>query len=123
MKPKDASEQGVFITGTTISDSPSWLTSLVDQLRELREERRNPPTRVEITAEEDPSALQKLVETSSPIRTLSSSVKALINDWLHPRQIETSVTPIEVEELWSEHRVRVPGLLSIGAHVGVVALA
>jgi len=123
MKPKDASEQGVFITGTTISDSPSWLTSLVDQLRELREERRNPPARVEITAEEDPSALQKLVETSSPIRTLSSSVKALINDWLHPRQIETSVTPIEVEELWSEHRVRVPGLLSIGAHVGVVALA
>src|SRR5262245_45418852 len=121
MKPNDSAEEVVF-TGTKISDSSSWLTSLVRQLRELREERRNPPAPVEITANSDPTALQKLVVTSSPIRSLSSSLTGLIQDWLHPRKIETTATPVEVEELWSEHRVRVPGLLSLVAHVSIVGL-
>src|SRR3989442_10256502 len=123
MKRNDATERGVFKTGTSISDSASWLNSLVHQLRELREERRNPPAPVEITAEKDPSALQKLVETPSPITSLIASVRGMIDDRLHPHTIETTAAPVEVEELWSEHRVRIPGVLSVVAHVTVVALA
>jgi len=121
MKPNDSAEEVAF-TGTRISDSSSWLSSLVRQLRELREERRNPPPRVEITAKSDPTALQKLVVTASPIKTLSSSLKGLIQDWRNPQRIETTAAPVEVEELWSEHRVRVPGLLSLVAHVSIVGL-
>ena len=81
MKPNKLIEQHVFTTGTSISDSSSWLPSLVHQLRELQEERRN------------------------------------------PRKIETTAAPVEVKELWPEHHVRIPGLLSIGVHVTVVTLA
>jgi TonB family protein len=122
MKPNDPTEEVVFTTGTRLSDSSSWFNSLVRQVRELREERRNPQTPVEITAKRDPEALQKLVVTDSPIRSLLSDVKSVFYEWRHPRKIETSATPIEVEELWSEHRVRVPGLLSLVGHVSVVVL-
>ena len=77
MKPNDNNESrlDIFKTGTTVSDSPSWLDSLLSQIRELREERKHPRERVEITAQQDPSALDKLVEMPSPVASLFSDMR------------------------------------------------
>lgn len=123
MKPITPNEDGVFTTGTSLSGSDSWIASLVNQLKELLEERRNPPARLEITAERDLSALDKLVETHSPLSSLIGSVRELIQDTLHPRKLETTAAPVDVEEIWSRKRSRVPGLISIGVHVAIVGLA
>src|SRR4051812_11863060 len=120
---KDESGEGVFTLDTSISDSPSWFASLVNQIRELREERKNPAAPVEITAQPDPAALQQFVETSSPLSGLFGEVRDLLRDTFHPRKIETSVAPVEVEEIWSRPKTGLPRLLSIGAHVLIVALA
>ena len=52
MKPNSTNdpEFEVFKTGTTISDSNTWLNSLLKQIRELREEKKNPPAVKEISA-------------------------------------------------------------------------
>src|SRR5437899_9925601 len=104
MKPNDINDPrfAVFKTATSISDAPSWLDSLLSQIRELREERRNPRPQVEITAQRDPSALDKLVEMPSPVLSLVSDLREAINDYLHPRAIESSVPPVEVDEIWSK---------------------
>jgi periplasmic protein TonB len=114
---------GIFKTGTIVTDAPSWLDSLVRQLKELREERKHPRPQVEITAERDPKALEKLIEMPSPLRTLFSDVREAVNDILHPRKIESSVEPIEVEEIWSKQRSGMPRLVSVLVHVGLVGLA
>jgi TonB family protein len=121
MKPNDANEPGVF-SGTTVSDSSSWIGSLARQLRELREERKNPPAKVEITAEKDPAALQKLVETPSPITSLLASVKELLNDRRNPHKIEMTAAPVEVQDIWTEHHVRLPVALSAVGQGLVVVL-
>ena len=123
MKPNDANDDSIFLTKTTISDAPSWFSSLVHQVRELQEERRNPPKRAQITAEQDPSALERLVETSSPLTSLISDVRGLIQDTLHPRKIETSVAPVEVEELWSRPARTSKWVLSAAVHAGILGLA
>src|SRR5438876_8371052 len=104
MKPTSSNDPrfGILKTGTTVSDSPSWLDSLLSQIRELREERKHPQPRVEVTAQPDPSALDKLVEMPSPVLSLFSDVREAIHDIRHPRKIETSVQPVEVEELWTK---------------------
>src|SRR6266850_7785838 len=98
MKPKPTTDRrsGILITGTTVSDSPSWLDSLLSQIRELREERKHPRPQVEITAERDLSALDKLIEMPSPVLSLFTDAREAINDILHPRRIESSVQPVEV---------------------------
>src|SRR6185295_15957370 len=113
---------GILKTGTTVSDSPSWLDSLLKQIKELREERTHPRAQVEITAKRDPSALDKLVEMPSPVLSLFSDIREAINDTLHPRKIETSVQPVEVEEIWSKQKTGVPRLLSVFVHVLIVSL-
>ncbi len=126
MKPKQNNEPGesVFVTGTSISDGESWFSSLVSQLREMRDERRNPQARVEITAEKDMSALSKLVEQPSAYTSLASGLRELIQDTLHPRKIETTATPVEVDEIWSKDKnAGLSGLLSVGVHAGIVILA
>jgi len=123
MKPNDSGERGVFVTGTRISDPVSWYSSLVAQLRELRAERRNPPAPLEITAERDPQALLKLAPDDSLISSLLSSIRGLYQDTFHPQKVETTASPVEVEDIWSKRSVRVPGVLSVVAHVGIVALA
>jgi len=125
MKPKTIHEpgEGVFITGTAISDAPSWFSSLVAQLKQLREERKNPPAAVHITAKKDMTALNNLVETTSPLGSLFTEIRDLIHDTLHPRKIETTVAPVEVEEIWSKPKTGVPKLLSVGIHFVVLALA
>src|SRR2546427_12286991 len=119
MKPDENNDPGlgIFKTGTVVSDSPSWLDSLLTQIRELREERKNPQPKVEITAQRDPKALEKLVEMPSPILSLVSDVREAINDYLHPRKIESTVAPVEVEEIWSKPKTGVPRLISGLVHV------
>jgi len=125
MKPNPTDEPafGILKTGTTISDSASWLDSLLTQIRELRRERKHPRPQVEITAERDPSALDKLVEMPSPVMSLFGDVREAIHDYLHPRKIESSVAPVAVEEIWSKPDDGLPKLLSVFVHVLVVSLA
>jgi TonB family protein len=125
MNPNETNDPrfGILKTGTTVSDSPSWLDSLLSQIRELREERKHPRPQIEITAQRDPSALDKLVEMPSPILSLASDVKEAINDIFHPHRTETTVERVEVEEIWSKPQAGVPRLLSVAVHVGIVGLA
>src|SRR5438552_15267893 len=115
MKPNPTNDPrpSILSTGTTISDAPSWLNSLISQIRELREERKHPRPQIKITAERDPSALNKLVEMPSPLTSLVSDIREAINDILHPRKIETTVAPVEVEEIWSKPKTGLPRLLSV----------
>src|SRR5262249_1277549 len=109
MKPYDSNDpQNIFKTATTVSDAPSWLESLRAQIRELREERKHPHKQVEITAERDEKALEKLVEMPSPVLSLFSDVRDAIHDYFHPRKIETTVQAVEVEEIWSKPKSGVP---------------
>ena len=81
----DESGEGVFNLDTSISDSPSWFASLVNQIKELRAERKNPAATLQITAEPDPAALQQFVETSSPLGGLFGEFRDVIRDTFHPR--------------------------------------
>src|SRR4249919_1743979 len=112
MKTNDAEERGIFTTGTSISEPNAWFISLTRQIRDYFAERKNPTPRAEITAQSDPSALDKLVDPPSQMASLFSSIKGIINDKLHPHHIETTATPVEVEELWSKRKYGVPGVLS-----------
>ncbi|MBI2150636.1 MAG: energy transducer TonB [Acidobacteria bacterium] len=125
MKPYENNDPrfGILKTGTIVSDSPSWLESLLTQIRELREERKHPRPRIEITAERDPKALETLIEMPSPVLTLFSDLREAVNDILHPRKIETTVAPVEVEEIWSKPKTGGPRLASVGVHVLIVVLA
>jgi periplasmic protein TonB len=123
LNPNNDPRFGILKTGTTVSDSPSWLDSLLSQIRDLREEKKHPQPKVEITAQRDPSALNNLVEMPSPILSLVSDIRETINDYLHPRKIESSVAPVEVDEIWSKPKTGLPRLLSVFAHVLIVTLA
>jgi periplasmic protein TonB len=125
MKLKDNLQpaEGVFTTGTALTDGRSWVSSLFHQLKELREDRRNPPPKLEITAERDMSALNKFVDMKSPIGSLFTDIRDLIQDTLHPHKTESSVAPVEVDEIWSKEKKGIPTLLSACAHVLVVTLA
>jgi TonB family protein len=125
MKPNENNELGesVFVTGTTVSDAGSWYHSLVKQLRELQEERRNPRPQVQITAAKDMTALDKLVQEPSSVSSLLAQVRGLIDDTLHPHKIEMSAAPVEVEEIWSAHKPAMSRVLSVGVHLGILGLA
>jgi TonB family protein len=116
MKPNDSPEQGPFSAATSISESKSWFSSIARQLRERREARSNPP--VEVTAEPDPTALQKFVEAPG----LLGSIGSLISDVFSPRKIVSSVDPVEVQEIWSKQNYKYPGLISLGVHIAIVLL-
>src|SRR5712671_1359119 len=103
LNPKDEPLE-VFKTATTISDAPSWFDSLRRQIRELRQERAHPAEKAQITAQRDPSALNKLVDMPSPLLSLVSGVREAIHDILHPRKIQTTAAPVEVEEIWSRQQ-------------------
>jgi TonB family protein len=82
MKSNDPEDPKLFSIGTSVSDSKTWIFSLIRQMREYIREWRNPTPRPEITA-----------------------------------------APVEVGEIWSKNRNHIPGLLSLLAHVSVVAIA
>src|SRR5439155_15195246 len=90
---------GIFKTGTHISDSSSWFHSLVAQIKELRTERKHPRPPIEITAEKDPSALDKLIEMPSPVASLFTDIREALHDLFYPRKIETTVAPVEFKEI------------------------
>jgi hypothetical protein len=123
MIPNDNNDPRIFKTGTSLSDSPSWIDSLRKQIADLREQRKNPQKQIEITAQKDPSALDKLVDMPSPITSLVSDIRETINDYLHPRKIETTAESVEVEEIWSKPKTGLPRVLSVLAHVVIVTLA
>jgi len=125
MKPNEANKPGesVFLTGTCISDAEPWYKSLLKQIRELQEERKHPHTPVQITAQRDMSALDKLVDQPMAYVSLVGQIKSLINDARNPHKIETTAAPVEVEEIWSKPRTGLPRLVSIGVHVVIVVLA
>src|SRR5262249_55053121 len=112
----------IFKTGTSVSEPPSWFDSLMKQIVELRDERKHPRPKVEITAQADPTALDNLVEMPSPISSLYSDVRDAINDYLHPRKIETTPEAVAVDEIWSKQKQGMPRLLSILVHVSIVTL-
>lgn len=116
----EAEGRDIFTTGTSISEPNAWFVSLIRQIREKRAERRNPTPKAEITAERDPSALDKLVNPPSQIASLFSTLKSIIDEKRHPHHIETTAAPVEVEEIWSKRKMQVPGLLSLVVHVAVV---
>jgi protein TonB len=124
MKPNENNDPrlGILKTGTIVSDSPSWYASLLAQIKELRDERKNPRAAAEITAKRDPKALENLIDMPSPLTTLFSDVREAIHDVFHPRKIETTVDPVEVEEIWSKPRRGSRLLMSVGIHAGVLAL-
>src|SRR6516162_1011891 len=122
MKPNENNGSEIFKTGTSVSEPPSWFDSLMKQIVELREERKHPRPKIAITAQEDPTALNNLVDMPSPISSLYGDIRDAINDYLHPRKIETSAEAVEVEEIWSKEKQSLPRLLSILGHVSVVTL-
>jgi periplasmic protein TonB len=122
MKSNQPTENPIFRTGTSLSDPNAWFISLVRRFRENRAERRSPTVRAEITAMPDPEALDRLIHRPNQIASLISLVQAIIHDKLHPHHIETTATPIEVKELWQKRQNRIPEVLSVFAHIGVVAM-
>jgi TonB family protein len=115
MKPKDPNEQDVFVTGTSISETESWISSILRQLRDRRERRNTPAP--QLTATPDESVLRHFVEAPS----LFTSLKRAVSDWIHPPKIETSVAPVEVEDIWSKDpHSRTSGIISLGVHALIV---
>jgi TonB family protein len=101
----------------------SWFASLRTQLRQLSEERRNPPPEPEITAAPDPAALGRLVATDSSLFSLVAQIRSVISDRLHPpERFETTAAPVEVVDIWTRPDRRTAGLVSFGIHVGVALL-
>lgn len=118
----DSGDQDIFATGTRISDPNPWFLLLTRQIRETLKERRNPTPRAVITAQSDPRVLDKLVDPPFQLASLFSLIKGIINDKLHPHHIEITATPVDVEELWTKRKYRVPAILSVLTHVGVVGV-
>jgi TonB family protein len=129
MKPSDDNnkqdnkqDEVIFKTVTELSGGNSWVSSLVRQFREYQEEKKHPHQPVRITAQSDPSALNKLVEMPSPFSSLVSQIRGLIYDSQHPHHIEMTATPVAVEDIWSEQHQGMPRVLSVFVHVGIVTL-
>ncbi len=61
-----------------------WVSSLRRQLLEMWEEFKNPPSTVAITAEIDPTALDKMIVRPSPFASIRQQLRALIDERLNP---------------------------------------
>jgi protein TonB len=118
MNSHDSNEQEIFKTGTSISQSESWLQSIARQLRQRRQDRELPPASV--TAPPDPNALDKFVQSRSPLASILWTIRDMRSD--KNRHYEVTAAPVEVQELWSKDKSGYAGLLSVAAHVAVVVL-
>ncbi|HET9129803.1 MAG TPA: hypothetical protein VFO86_02580, partial [Terriglobia bacterium] len=112
----------ILRTGTSLSDPNPWFISLFRQFRQYRDESANPVARAEITAIPDPAALDRLVNRPNQIASLISEVKEVIHDRIHPHHTEMTATPVAVQELWQKRQSRIPEILSVLLHVGVVLM-
>ena len=117
MNPSEPNEQDIFKTGISISEPMPWYKSILRQLRQRAEERNAP--HAEITARPDPSVLDKFVKPKSPFLSLIATVRDM-RAYRHHR-IETTATPVEVEELWSKDNSGYSGLVSVGVHLVLIA--
>jgi TonB family protein len=112
MNPNEFNGQDIFKTGTSISQPKTWLSSILDQLRQRREDRDAP--HAQITAAPDPSVLDKFVKPKSLISSIFATAQGMFAE--RGRTIQTSVAPVEVEELWSRGGHSGSTLLSVGLH-------
>src|SRR5262245_47818325 len=114
MSPNESNEQDIiFKTGVSISERVPWYKSIFVQMRQRAEQRSAP--HAEITAQPDPSALDKFVKSKSPFASLIATIRDIFA-YRHHR-IETTAAPIEVEELWSKDNSGYSGLVSVGLHL------
>ena len=112
----------ILRTGTSLSDPNPWFISLFRQFRQYRNERANPAARAEITAAPDPAALDRLVNRPNQMTSLISEIREAILDKIHPHHTETTATPVAVQDLWQKRQNRIPEVLSVLLHVGVVLM-
>jgi len=104
-------------------DRQNCWASLRAQLRQLSEERRNPPAEPKITAAADPAALAKLVDTETSVFSLVHQLRAAIEERLHPpERFEATAAPVEVRKIWAPHDRKRAGAISVAVHVAVVLL-
>lgn len=116
MNPYEFNEQDIFKTGTSISEPVPWFSSIRRQLRQRREDRHAPAQ--PLTATPDPTALDKFVKSSS----LFSSIVSAARDMFSHHKIETTVAPVEVQELWSKDNSGYSGLISVGLHLLLIGI-
>ena len=117
MNPNDSNEQDIFKTGTSISRSQPWFSSILAQLRQRREDQSAsaPP----ITAAPDPSALDKFVKSKSLLASIFGTAGDMVSS--RHRKIETTAAPVEVVEIWSKDNSGYSGLISVGLHLVLLA--
>ena len=121
MTDQDTKRSALPTFGAVAEDT--WITSLRRQLKQLAAERKNPLPQLELTAKKDPQALRNLLDPPSPFLSLISQVRSKIDDIVHPKEkFQTTAEPVEVEDLWSEHNLTGPGLISLTGHALVVLL-
>jgi protein TonB len=112
MSSNESLNQDIFRTGTSISESRPWFTSIFRQLRERSEDRNSP--HIDVTAKPDPTALDKFVKSKSLLTSIVATARGMLSD--RHRIIEMTAAPVEVEELWSKNKSGYSSLLSIGLH-------
>jgi len=118
MNLHDANDQEIFKTGIQISEPVSWLQSILNQLRQRKEDREAPHATV--TAAPDPTALDKFVKARSPLASILWTLRDIKTD--KSRHYETTAAPVEVQELWSADKSGFSGLLSLGVHGLIIAI-
>ncbi len=111
-------DQEIFKTGTTISEPVSWLQSILQQLRTWRQDHER---HADVSAELDPTALDKFVKSRSPLSSIFWTLRDIRSD--KSRNFHTTAAPVEVQELWARDKSGYSGLLSVAIHAfGVLAL-
>lgn len=118
MNSNDSNEQEIFKTGIQISQPESWLQSIVRHFRQRRVDRETPPAAV--TAAPDPNALDKFVQSRSPLASILWTIRDMRSD--KNRHYDVTAAPVEVQELWSKDKSGYAGLLSVAAHVAIVII-
>lgn len=99
------------------------MTSLRSQIRQLSEERRNPPPQLHLTAAEDFSALSRLVNTQPSLFSLFTQIGAAVRERMHPTEpFRATAAPVEVPDIWSHQDRRKSSAISLAVHVLVVLL-
>ena len=103
-------------------EGPSSFSALWVQIQELRAELKNPTPKAELTARADPAALDGLVEGRSVFLSIYSQTLALIRDFRNPPVIEMTAEPVEVEEIWTPRKLKVPAMVTLGGHLLAILL-
>ena len=76
------SDPGIFTYREVAREG--WFSSLPRQIRELLDERRNPPEPVETTAASDPEVLARMVEAPSPFSSIRRQFLELYEEFRNP---------------------------------------